>query len=487
MNETRGSGPPDRRQYEELRDASLLSDSSAEDDRELERLILADDELLENFTDHLVIESQLWTQWQTTSESGFVSVDKPQSFVSREAWGWMAACSAIAMTLLVYGVASWRPADPIGRIIAGQRCSWGPSTLPTEDGSVLSAGTLNLQSGLAELKVGKVTLTLQGPVRLRLQSRTKCYVDAGRVFATVDAGGEGFVIETPTSVLTDRGTEFGVNVDAMGDSQLTVIKGRVDARHRSSGRTMSVRSDSTITITRLDMQSFEPSLMAPELSVDSATELPNNEGEIVISTAIGDGRDTYVTPSPHPSEKQISIGFVVKNNGDLLSHVMWNRRGYLHFDLSSLLSPPREATALHAAQLILHGIPTHMGWLALSDDTTFSIYGITDETQEDWTEESIDWLNAPGVTGDQGQLDPTATTLLGQFTVAPDRAFESFVVQGSRLRDFLASDTNGGATFMVISDTVSTANNSHVHGFATEEHPYLPPPTLRLSMKMSKE
>lgn len=53
----------------------------------------------------------------------------------------------------------------------------------------------------------------------------------GRITAHVDGRAKGFAIETPNTLIVDQGTEFGVEIDAAGQTDVVVFQGLVDLAH----------------------------------------------------------------------------------------------------------------------------------------------------------------------------------------------------------------------------------------------------------------
>ena len=94
---------------------------------------------------------------------------------------------------------------------------------------LLSPGRLQLESGLAEIRVyNGVTLYLEGPVDLDLNSLEHAHLRHGKLRARVAEQAEGFTVTTDAVRLVDRGTEFAISADEDGRSQVHVFDGLVD-------------------------------------------------------------------------------------------------------------------------------------------------------------------------------------------------------------------------------------------------------------------
>ena len=104
----------------------------------------------------------------------------------------------------------------------------------------IGVGILRLESGAAKLEYRHgVVLSLVGPAEFEIFSQDRGALRYGEMAAYVPDGAEGFRVETPTAGVTDLGTEFGVSVNAQGQTSLSVFDGKVE---------LSSSSDSEIEI-----------------------------------------------------------------------------------------------------------------------------------------------------------------------------------------------------------------------------------------------
>ena len=133
------------------------------------------------------------------------------------------------------------------------------------------------------------------------------------------------------------------------------------------------------------------------------------------------------------------------------------------------------------AQLRLAFAPTGMGFASEVPDATFAVYGLTDESLDGWDERMIRWENAPANQPGGVALDPDKVTLLGRFEIGQGVLTGLRDITGPALVDFLNRDTNGLATLILVRETKGSGRTDLVHGFASRQHPDLPPPTLKLS------
>jgi hypothetical protein len=115
-------------------------------------------------------------------------------------------------------------------------------------------------------------------------------------------------------------------------------------------------------------------------------------------------------------------------------------------------------------------------------DATFTLYGLTDESQDNWDEAALRWQTAPANRPGGAAVDPDKVVRLGSFVVEQGVTTGVRSVGGPALADFLNRDTNGRATFILVRDTRGSGRSDLVHGFAARRHPNLPPPTLKATV-----
>ena len=109
----------------------------------------------------------------------------------------------------------------------------------TESGARLTnrKEPLILQTGLIEIVFDSgAQALLEAPATFRLKSAKRMLLYAGRLFASVPDSAQGFIIDTPNSCITDMGTQFGVQVEQDGTSDLHMFKGKAALTSDSGSR-----------------------------------------------------------------------------------------------------------------------------------------------------------------------------------------------------------------------------------------------------------
>lgn len=183
---------------------------------------------------------------------------------------------------------------------AGQSVGLGDS-LPTNFRGQLATGMVEvtLTSG--------TTVEVVAPSTIELVSPEVMHLDRGKLTAHVPPQAIGFIVTTPTATIVDRGTEFGVEADERGSTEVHVLRGLVEARanqpqasSRLLGKNEAVRFDATTvegTVVEANAQRFARHLSgrrAPVATME-VTSLPFAEilpgSEITTLVANGNFED----------------------------------------------------------------------------------------------------------------------------------------------------------------------------------------------------
>ena len=120
--------------------------------------------------------------------------------------------------------------DLVGKITGMVDCKWAGTAFDSP--SVPSGRKYELASGLMEITYDTgARVILQGPATYEVESASGGYLSVGKLTgkATTTAA-RGLTIRTPSAVVTDLGTEFGVEVSREGLAQVHVLRGAVDVQ-----------------------------------------------------------------------------------------------------------------------------------------------------------------------------------------------------------------------------------------------------------------
>ncbi len=112
---------------------------------------------------------------------------------------------------------------------------WSRPDISTRLGTQLTAGQLFLSRGFVELTFKRgAKVVLQAPVNITIRDTQHIVLNSGKLVARVPASALGFTVDTPGAYMRDLGTQFGVDVDSNGDSELHVFKGKVVLQPRKA-------------------------------------------------------------------------------------------------------------------------------------------------------------------------------------------------------------------------------------------------------------
>ena len=381
-----------------------------------------------------------------------------------------------AVVLLGLSAPAWWSAAPyaagtalcIGLLVLG-------GLLDNLDGVILALEAARWEAFLGKQVVAGGTL--------EVVSAMECRVKKGTVVAEVPPQAKGFTIHTDETTVVDYGTRFGVSAGEDGKCLVHVIEGLVEVEHAGVKGRKELRAGQ-----RVDYGGFIQSAANPDANVtDSQPEpgrwLPSpindlGDGWQILTTAFGRGKDSWIQSNLKQDVTGRESYLRIKHT----THDMnLDRKAYVAFDLTRFADKH-----IAEAEFTLHVEPSDLGFASLVPDAVFSVYGLTDETQDSWDEKELHWSHAPAHSMASehrtGVVEGQALKL-GQFTVPQGTTRGGFTVKGPAVADFLRSDTNGLATFIIIRETDETARNGLAHAFASKENTRNTPPMLKVRLE----
>ncbi len=102
------------------------------------------------------------------------------------------------------------------------------SSMHTGTRLVDSREKLMLREGMAELTFDNGTqAVIEAPAEFQILADDRIGLNYGKVYATVPPDAVGFSVYTSNAKIIDMGTEFGVHADTFGNTQLSVLKGKI--------------------------------------------------------------------------------------------------------------------------------------------------------------------------------------------------------------------------------------------------------------------
>lgn len=393
---------------------------------------------------------------------------------------------AAILALLAIAAAAWMLSTPrgstektIATVIKARQCKWAGSTLPTAEGSRVTAGTLELVEGIATVRFDSgAEVVMEAPATLELTHAMACKLVRGTLVADVPPSAIGFTVDTPDAKVVDYGTRFGVSTGEDGKYHVQVLEGLVEVSPKSTQEPKMLRAGDSVD-TGLRKSQLHPQTNEQEPNRWQPTSiLDAGGGWQIVSTAFGRGKDTYIQSNPRSKNFGRDPFFRVKHS----SHAPeLNRKSYAGFDISRFPS-----ATIEDAELVLSIEPSDLGFATLVPDSTFAIYGLIDESEDEWQESVITWNEAPAHDPAQSARHlpaPSKSVLLGRFQIEQGVSRGTRTLSGQALRDFLKQDTNGLVTFIICRETDETTRDGLVHAFATKESGSNTPPLLRVKTR----
>lgn len=453
---------------------------------QLETLLAASPEsrlvYLDYLHDHASLHwEQIGQEGEEVQESDEGTLDDPIPFRQRrlptapQAFAAAAVVSLLALVLM----RSTPPAatTTFATMEKTESARWESAALPTAEGARLGAGELHLVRGLATIAFDSgAEVVLEAPARLTLVDAMNCVLASGTVVAEVADSAKGFTIRTPRANVIDHGTRFAVNVHpTSGATQTQVFDGLVEVELPSTRESIELRKGQQNLVAGEQIGQVHEGSEEGTWSEPETPPSRREPGLVTLTTADPGGADGYVwggEPTKHVSDTLLLL-----KNG--LEPRAPHRKSYLRFDLASL-APGTVASA----RLDLRFAPTGWGLASHLGDAEFSVYGIADDTLDQWDAAALDWSNAPANDPESGhRLDSKKVVKLGSFTVPRGIQSGTFGIRGEALAAFLNGDANRLATLVVVRETRETRGGGLVHAFASSRHATLPPPTLELRLK----
>ncbi len=141
----------------------------------------------------------------------------------------ISAAAIFLILLFIKFAPTKRYSVEVATLIDQVNVKWADSRSQLDNGSRLLTNDLPfvLDKGIISILYDNdVEVVIEAPAKFELE-QSGVILEYGRLFSRVSESGLGFRVETPTCQFVDLGTEFGIQADINGSSELHVIKGKV--------------------------------------------------------------------------------------------------------------------------------------------------------------------------------------------------------------------------------------------------------------------
>ncbi|HOQ05704.1 MAG TPA: FecR domain-containing protein [Anaerohalosphaeraceae bacterium] len=163
-----------------------------------------------------------------TQES--VPVKRVHPPVSRVSFISLVLSSAALFFVLAYGFwASLGRGEEVVTLSDAMNAKWADAAASMQRGTRLATGRNRwlLREGYAELLFdNQARVVLEGPAEFQILAEDRLGLHYGKVYVKVPPEAAGFSVYTQNAKIIDLGTEFGVQADIGGITQVHVLKGR---------------------------------------------------------------------------------------------------------------------------------------------------------------------------------------------------------------------------------------------------------------------
>ena len=141
------------------------------------------------------------------------------------------ALVSVAAFLLLLAYVYLNPrkvSSPVATMADTMNVIWQHSGDSIDSGQRLYSDVpLVLKEGLVKIKFDYGSqVVVEGPAEIELLSESQMNLGYGRLYAVVPEEASGFIVDTPSARIVDLGTEFGIQVQSGGTSEVHMVTGQ---------------------------------------------------------------------------------------------------------------------------------------------------------------------------------------------------------------------------------------------------------------------
>jgi hypothetical protein len=210
-----------------------------------------------------------------------------------------AAVCLLALSVLAIVGLSIHANRTLGVLVDSANAQWA---VPVDQTGRLRAGRMTLEEGYARVRLKKgAEVILQAPSTFDLRTTNRMFLESGWITALVPPSATGFTVKTPTSSVTDFGTEFGLLVGEASRAEIHVFDGRVALDCVGNPGTPQARQqlakNDVVTIdaagrTRRGVLQDRPRLFSRTMPAANGFGIPGKRLSLADMVGAGNGLDT---------------------------------------------------------------------------------------------------------------------------------------------------------------------------------------------------
>ncbi|MCE5187444.1 MAG: FecR family protein [Planctomycetaceae bacterium] len=150
--------------------------------------------------------------------------------------------AAVLMIVLFARFVTPQAGLPVATLTESVNAKWADAEHMVKGQRFVTGSTnLLLREGCAELLFdNNARVTIEAPAEFQILTDDQIKLNYGRVYAVVPDQAYGFTISTSNGKIIDLGTEFGVQRNPYGDTELHVLKGRTNLIANTQGRKINI-------------------------------------------------------------------------------------------------------------------------------------------------------------------------------------------------------------------------------------------------------
>ena len=458
--------PKELKRLEELAEKVIDDNLSEVETEELQNIVTSSEEAALYYTELMQQHAML------SIDSDHIHDFKKIHAGSSISISWIIAAAALfALCILIFQKGSSPETNETYAVIqSSDFASWGNCTLPTAVGGELGQGKLQINEGLATLvfKSGAKVI-MEGPATFEIIDSMTTRLHSGIVVSDIPESAHGFTILTPTAKAVDHGTRFLTQVKDDGQTTvLDVLEGEVELVREDSSqmfKTGEIAKSSDKGIEQY--KDLREELFVKERGLKSVSK-----NIVRVTTNYGRGKDG--TANGFDPEFHFNPGEIMIKN--TYSHL---RKGFAGFDLSFL-----DTSKVKDVKLNFNMVFSGFGSIALSTDATFTVYGITDDIDDDWPQGHIVLTESPAYKEGATAMNMNKAVKLGQFHMPRGKVTGNKTFSSAKLLELIRNDQNKYITLAFISETPSENETSNmIYSIAGKFHPTAQAPALHIELE----